>query len=336
MYCYKNISKKDYEQFIQTRSEANFLHSWQWGEAYILVGQAVHRIGIYDGDNVVGVLQAVVENARRGRYIEVAGGPLIDWDNEAIVNIALQAMADLGRREACVCVRFRPQLEFKPEYMQYFKSLGLKKAVLHLRAEHTSIINLSQTKEGILMNMRKQTRYEIRRGEKLNVKVVRSNTPESVEEFYTIQCETARRQGFRLPKKSFYDSLAKTFADSLRIYKAEEAGQVLAMAMVIFYNNEADYFQGSSTPRGRDLPGAYVLQWNIIKDAKRAGITSYNLFGIAPEGAKNHRFSNITTFKNGFGGASIRYMPAHDIVLKKLPYLKSWSIEIIRKRTRNL
>ena len=44
--------------------------------------------------------------------------------------------------------------------------------------------------------------------------------------------------------------------------------KLLAQAFIILYGNEAVYHYGASTDEGRNHPGAYLIQWEAVKEAK--------------------------------------------------------------------
>ena len=73
-----------------------------------------------------------------------------------------------------------------------------------------------------------------------------------------------------------------------------------------------------------------------MKDAKAMGINRYNLFGIAPPNSPHHRYAGVTTFKTGFGGEQVAYLPAHDLVIKPLHYKLVHILEEARKKRRHL
>jgi lipid II:glycine glycyltransferase (peptidoglycan interpeptide bridge formation enzyme) len=99
---------------------------------------------------------------------------------------------------------------------------------------------------------------------------------------------------------------------------------------------EAVYHEAASTEESRKLPGAYALQWRVIRDAKDLGFKRYNLFGIAPPNTPNHRYAGVTTFKTGFGGEQIAYLPAHDLIIRPFRYKFVRVVEDIRKKRRHL
>lgn len=336
MFSARPIDQATWDGFVQTYGAANFLHAWQWGDLHETLGDQVYREGIYKDDSLVGVLLGIVKDARRGRYLEVPGGPLIDWADDDTVVFATNELRRIAEEATCVFVRVRPQLEATGEHHSLLKAHQFKLAPMHLHAEHTNILDITASEDELLSGMRRQTRYEVRRADKQGVVVSWASNAAAIEEFYTVQADTARRQGFIPPSRAFLDAQLAAFGNDLRVYRAEKDGQLLTLALVIFYGNEADYHEGASTPEGRSQPGAYAIQWQAIRDAKARGIVRYNFWGIAYTNDPKHRYAGVTTFKRGFGGKDTTYLPAHDLVIHRLKYVKNWVIETIRKKVRKL
>jgi lipid II:glycine glycyltransferase (peptidoglycan interpeptide bridge formation enzyme) len=84
------------------------------------------------------------------------------------------------------------------------------------------------------------------------------------------------------------------------------------------------------------MPGAYALLWQVIKDLKADGYKRFNLWGIAPAGQPQHRYAGVTTFKTGFPGDVVEFVPAHDLILNRIGYLKDYVVEVARKKKRHL
>ena len=99
---------------------------------------------------------------------------------------------------------------------------------------------------------------------------------------------------------------------------------------------EGDYYEAASTELNRKLPGAYAIIWQAMRDLKADGYERFNLWGIAPAGEPHHRYAGVTTFKTGFGGSVVEYVPAHDMVISKAKYLKNWLVETARRKRRHL
>ena len=318
--------------------EANFLQSPLWAEANRLVG---HKIIVETFDETAMFL-SIVKNARRGRYLEIPGGPLVDWHDRAIVDKVFAKIIDVTKREKCVFARFRPQLLRTVENERLVdrlkKSYDLRPAPMHLHAQNTVILDLKKSEDELLMSMRRQTRYEVRRADKLGLKVVEDHSESAFREFHEVQSETAKRQDFIPPsEKELLAERAAFLPDHLKLYKVlDSENRPVAYGLILIYGNEAEYFEAASTELNHKLPGSTALLWRAIKDLKTAHLERFNLWGIAPPGATHHRYSGVTTFKTGFGGDVVEYIPAHDIVLSKLKYKLDELVENARKRKRNL
>ncbi len=336
--------EKIWQKVQEKYEEANFLQSPEWQKMNELVG---HKVIIEHFADEAWCLM-IVKDARRGRYLEIPGGPLLNWEDDALVRRMLALIRKVAVREKCVFVRIRPQLSRKKEFL--LDDLGFKKAPMHLHAEHTVMLDLTKSEDELLAGMRRQTRYEVRRSEKLAIKVEKANDQKIFKEFHSVQAETALRQNFVPPDLKTLLAEREAFADQAWIYRAKVSKKTLsdgknpeaavddpiAYGLILISGREADYFEAASTDLNRKLPGAYALQWQGIKDLKQRGIERYNLWGVAPSGQKRHRYAGVTTFKTGFGGEVVEFVPAQDLVIKPLRYGVDWVIEMIRKKRRHL
>jgi lipid II:glycine glycyltransferase (peptidoglycan interpeptide bridge formation enzyme) len=235
--------------------------------------------------------------------------------------------------------------------------LGLKKSPMHLAAEHTVMIDLSRSEDELLAAMRRQTRYEVRRAGKLGITVERGDSEELFREFHEVQLETAKRQGFVPPSLRVLLAEREAFLGTIWIYIARTGtsgeeendsksarsktpnyreGEAIAYGLIIHDGNEGDYYEAASTDLNRKMPGAYALLWQVMKDLKAEGYERFNLWGIAPAGQPNHRYAGVTTFKTGFGGEVVEYVPAHDLVISKVRYMADFAFETLRKKRRHL
>ncbi|MBM3210531.1 aminoacyltransferase, partial [Candidatus Saccharibacteria bacterium] len=253
-----------WQAFQAQFSEANFLQSWQWGEVNERAGHVVIReVYLSSQANSVATVgwMGFVKNARRGRYLEVPGGPLLDWTDQVQVSEVLERIKKVARQHGCVFVRLRPQAESNKSIEASLSRCGARKAPMHLHAEHTNVMSLTPTEDELLAAMRRQTRYEIRRASKRGVRVEAVTANEAIDEFYTLQADTARRQGFVPPSKSFLAYQAAGFKKQLVLYRAYKDKQLLNAALVINDGREAVYHEAASTEAARREPGAYALVW---------------------------------------------------------------------------
>lgn len=249
MTKFKIIDAKDrqvWDDFVTSHPEANFLQSWDFYEFYRSRGNEVVRRIVVEEDakpaetkknrknnqsgmekdhtcveenqngRIIGAYAGVVEKAKRGHYLAVAGGPILDWQNRELVERIFQDMRDQGRAHQCAFVRVRPQLaknsgELLLKELAADKTLGLRiqPAPMYLSVEFAGVLDLDKDEEEILKGMRQRLRRALRKGEKNGIEVETSTDPADIREFYQIQMQTAGRHGFVAFSEDF---LTKQFA----------------------------------------------------------------------------------------------------------------------------
>jgi lipid II:glycine glycyltransferase (peptidoglycan interpeptide bridge formation enzyme) len=342
----KNITKPQWEKALDKFPDANFLQSWAWGEFHQKLGHPIYRIEFGNG-----MFQAIVEPAKRGRHLIVPGGPLLknyfslpQWQQ------AVTLLKEIALKEKCVFIRIRPQAENYDRLSEIAKQIGFLPAPMHLHAQLTRILDLTKTDEELLSEMRKSTRYEIKKSLKMGIRVEQSQDENLIDDFIRLQAETAKREGFVPFSKKFLleqfrefkvtDFVELFFVNQLRPGLATAAGPGLSkpicMAFVIFYRGEAVYHYAASSNEARKIPAAYAIQWAIIQEAKKRSCKTYNLWGdVADEKILSHRFAGPSLFKRGFGGKQYAYFPAHDLPLN-WKYWINWVVENLRRIIRSL
>jgi peptidoglycan pentaglycine glycine transferase (the first glycine) len=330
-------NKRVWENFVLSRESKSFLQSWNWGEVNKIMGHRVGRVGYYDGHKLAGVCLYIVQKAKRGPYIVVPGGPIIDWNNNKLVESVAKDIREKGVDYKVWFVRVRPELVDNEKNRKQFRKLGFVDSPMHLHAESTQIVDISKGDEDILYSMRKNTRYYIRKSLKCGLNVKISKNPDDYKTLEKLQEETAKRHKFvPFPPRLFRAQL-ETFADDdqAAIFIVRKKRKILAAAIIIFYGEIAYYHHSGSVGEYKNIPYSYFLQWKIIQEAKRRGMKYYNLWGVAPTSDTKHRFAGVTVFKKGFGGEQINWLHAKDLPLKKY-YWFTHVFELFRKNIRGL
>ena len=324
-------SEETWREVCERYEEANFLQSPAWARANELMD---HKV-VWISEEPLAWCMGIVKNAKRGRYLEIPGGPLMDWAQ--LGEVMVKEIRRVAEENKCVFVRMRPQLVKTAENLALMEKLGFRLAPMHLHAEHTVMIDLTKSEETLLAEMRKQTRYEVRQAERLGLRIWRGNSESLFKEFHEVQLETAKRQNFVPPSLEVLLAEREAFGKNAQIYVVDSAdGQRICYGLMLSDAKEAEYYEAASTNLGRKLPGSYGMLWRAMRDLKKQGIKRFNLWGIAPEGAKNHRYAGVTTFKKGFGGEVVEFVPAQDLVIKPFRYKLDYCVETLRKKLRKL
>ena len=337
-YELKEIKNKNtWEKFVFSRNPKSFLQSWNWGETYRLVGNEIFRLGFYQKENLVGVCLVIKEKARRGIYFLIPGGPLLDWENRPLVNFFLITVKNLAKKEKVWFVRVRPELLDCKDSRTLFSRLGFISAPMHLHAENTWVLGIMPDEEQILLEMRKNTRYSIKKSLKENLSFEETIDPKHSTILKRLQDETVERHKFVGFTERLFWAQLKTFGKDgqAKLYICKKGNTPLVASIIIFYGDYAYYHHSGSSEKARKILASYFTQWKIIQEAKARGLKYYNMWGIAPPDKPRHRFAGVTLFKKGFGGERVDWLPAHDLVVSPF-YWATYLIETARRITRRL
>ena len=331
-------SREDWDAFITSHTDSNFLQSWDFYEFHASRGNQIIRRIALDGDTIIAAYAGVVETARRGTYLAIAGGPILDWDNKKLVSLVFDDIKSQASTHHCVFARIRPQLELSDKSLHLMQSLGLQKAPMYLSAEYVGILDLTQSEEDILAGASQGFRRKLRKAEKNDITIETSTDPAIVKTFYQLEVEHAKRQGFVAFSESFLEKQFTAFAQNNEaiMYIAKKDGEILAMNFMIFYGPEASYHYGVSSPLGNQYSAAPLLHLTAMREARQRHIQRYNLWGIVGPEEKSHRFYGVSEFKRSFGCTELKYTPAHDLVINKSKYLLTKSVESVRKKLRHV
>lgn len=211
---------------------------------------------------------------------------------------------------------------------------GFRKAPADIQPPSTVLLDISLSEEELLKNMKPKTRYNIRLADKKGV-VVSGCGVEKLSVWYGLYEETAARDkisihGFDYYKKLFELADREKEAD-LRLYLASAEGDVIAGIIVLFYGKEAVYLYGASCGRKRETMPAYALQWRAIRDAKKAGCSEYDFFGISPSEDPSHPMYGLYRFKTGFGGKIVHRPGCWDFPCRPFLYMLYCKAESLRR-----
>ena len=340
MINFKNAeNREEWDAFIKNHEDSNFLQSWDFYEFHASRGKTIiRRLGVTDEGEIVSAYAGVVETAKRGRHLAIAGGPIFDYTNRHLWNLTIKDIKEQGKSANCVFVRIRPQAPLSEKTCALLKSLGLKKSPMFLSVEYAGILDLHDSEEEILKNASQGFRRKLRKAEKSEITIETSKDPKIIHTFYELEVAHAKRQGFIAFSEDFLKKQFEAFAknDEVIMYIAKKDGEILAMNFMIFYGPECSYHYGVSSELGTKYSAAPLLHITAMREARKRGIFRYNLWGIVGLDETSHRFYGVSEFKRSFGCKELKYTPAHDIVLQPALYSFTALVENIRKKIRHL
>lgn len=331
--------QKKWDKFVTSHDDANFLQSWAWGDFHESRKKTVvRRVALDNDDKIIASYVGQVETAKRGTYMAIAGGPIMDWSNKKLREAVFADIEEQAEKNHCVFVRIRPQIVENEKNRALFKQLGLKPAPMYLSVEYAGVLDISRPEEDILAGASQGLRRKIRKAQKNNITITTSTDPKEIKTFYKIQLETAARQKFVEFSEDFLRKQFEAFAkyDEVKLYTAKLGDEILAQNFMIFYGNEASYHYGVSTELGTKYSGAPLLHMQAMRDARERGIKRYNFWGITAEDDTKHRFYGVSQFKRSFGVEELIYLHAHDLIIKPAQYKLTYLLEKTRAKIRHV
>lgn len=311
----------------------NFLQSWEWGEMQQSYGREVRRYVIQYLLEPVAAIQFVVYPLAFGRkYVFSPRGPVVCTDNVG----RLQSALDSFMRVPGVLEWFAAEkiLFWRAESTSpLLADMTAWTQVADVQPAHTITLDLTQTTDELLSQMKQKTRYNIRLAERKGVRIEwPTDYAPATERFLTLVNATSERHGIRHHPNAYYKKMVEQLAPQgmLTIGEAWHQDMLLSSCIFIHHGNTTTYLHGASSEEKKNLMGPYALQWAAIERAKAAGMATYDFFGVSPEGNTKHRLAGVTRFKEGFGGVRVQYPGTFEFPISRLWYMIYRTLKSVR------
>ncbi len=333
-----------WDNFFNSVGSPSFHQTWAWGELQKSLGYKILRLGIYDKNDLVGIALTIKIRSKRGNFLFVPHGPLfnipairlsilVHQKDISFVNEGLKTLTDYLKKcaldDGFSFIRIASIFTDNETNREIFAKLNYHKSPIYIHAETMWAVDLSGEEESLLQNMRKTTRYLIRRGMRNGIKITKVTSNNAVEPFWKLYKETYTREHFTPFPKSYIKSEFEAFDVDHRAvfffgdippkFAQQGMSQTQAASLVLFTNSTGYYHQGASIHT--QYPVAHVLQWFSMLEAKRRGCRYYNFYGIYKKRRTPVSWKGLSLFKEGFGGFQIDYLPTQDYIISPKYYI---------------
>lgn len=306
----------EWDALFTGAGSVSFMQDWAWGEVQKNLGYDAARVHGKSKSGTEYIAQIIKIRAKRGSMLFVPYGPLL-LDQSKPYARALEHLTtylqNLAKTESFTFIRIAPAIEHSEEMWKQVVELGFRKAPIYMHAERMWVLPvINKTDDELLTDMRKTTRYSIRKAQKEGVQIEMRTDTEALSDFWDIYEETATREDFNPFSKEFIEYEFDAFRqnNNAEFFFARHQNKITAGALIIYTKTGAFYHQGASTHS--KVPSAYLLQWEAIRAAKKRGCSVYNFWGIMQEGRTPKAWKGLSLFKTGFGGRQIDYLPTID------------------------
>jgi len=281
----------------------------------------------------------------RLRIQYIPKGPLLDWDNAPLRHQVLADLERFARRRGAIFVKMDPDIPLgwgipgEPSACESGAGLAIQRAITErgwlfsaeqIQFRNTVEIDLRPEENGLLAGMKQKTRYNIRLAERKGVKV-RTGTPADFTDLYRMYAETSVRDGFVIREEAYYRAVWQAFTCPAQVSTlggqpvcepliAEVDGVPVAAVVIFRFAQRAWYLYGMSIQAHREKMPNYLLQWEAMRRAQKAGCTAYDLWGAPDVFTESDPLWGVFRFKEGLGGQVARHLGAWDWPVNHLFY----------------
>lgn len=295
-----------------------FVQSYEWISFQRSLGNECFPFAWFDdSNNIVAVAAAVLVRAKRGSYLYIRNGPVLDWDNKVLMHQCINDLKTAAKKIGVWFIRLSPLTETE---------INLKNSVndpMHdVEALDTWIVDVRKSEEELLSMTKKKHRYDIRKSiqpepEGAGLESEIRTDVSAIDIFYDLLSDTIRRQGWNAYSKEYIRKEFEAFSNQNKasIIFAKKDGKYIAGGVFIHFANQTFYHYGASLSEYNKIPGPYRVIWEAIRLSKEKNISFVNLWGVSPEDKPKHPWFGLSRFKRKFPGFEQKWSHSKDIPL---------------------
>lgn len=269
---------------------------------------------------------AILTKRPGGNYLYLPYGPVATTE-QGFKN-ALESLQKLAKSQSAIFIRVEP---ISSEMAKFLPSTAKK--TKDISPADTWVLDLTPDVPTLLTNFSQGTRTRYNTYAKKGLSVEVTKDPDDIKYLVALQAKLFKQKNLNTFSENYLKAeLSQPFA-SLYLVKYHHPegkdreehepadGQVLAASLFFDHDGTRYYMQSAADTEYKKFPATVALLSKAIFDAKDQGITKFDFWGIAPEGAPDsHPWAGFTKFKQSFGGYPVHYAGTYDIVLNPAKY----------------
>ena len=311
---------KQYDKFIGSQKQAQFLQSTGWQKFQESLGRKTWLVGVEeDGKLVAGSLVVKYSLPLGQSYLYSPRGPVMN-DDEQVWNTMVEGIKKIAKEEGVIFYRAEPGMT-QTKIADCRLQIADLKTTKPIQPKDSLLLDLSKTEDQLLSEMHHKTRYNIRLAERKGVEIKFGEN--NFEDFWKILEETYKRQGVKTHLSGYYEKMLKVGEEDgfkVQLVSAYYEKKIVACNLVVYYGDMVTYLHGGSLGEYRNIMAPHLLQWATIQRVKEDGYKWYDFWGIAPDDNPKHPWAGVTRFKKGFGGVVMHYPGTFDVVFDRVKY----------------
>lgn len=334
-YKLLNGNIPDWNDFFLHSTYCSYISSIPYVYTKMLVGKSIETFLFESNENIISGAHYAIKSSKANiiKTADILAGYIFKSEpNQELLSNLLDHFNEWSKSKNASYLRYFPWLPKSIsnntlKYYDWFDDLMKSKGFKPIKpGKYTYWIDLTKSEEDLLKQMKRQTRYEIKRAQDSPIVIERFDKPtnELFSTFWNLYHNLGQEKSFRTlePKQlrqEFYSLMNAGYANLFIAYCNNIA------VNVSFASNlgRASYLYGAINPNFKSIahcpsPGQ-IAQWEMIKYMKSRGNKIYDM-GFCPGAVpvKDHSAYSIWRFKYGFGGVPVEFLPVYGKVLQPL------------------
>ncbi|MBW3538176.1 peptidoglycan bridge formation glycyltransferase FemA/FemB family protein [Candidatus Parcubacteria bacterium] len=311
---HQGVPDRDWDERL-VRLGGHFLQSRPWAQFQAALGR-----NVLSARNASWAWGAAERQGRGVNYLYAPYGPCADADG---LTAALESLAAAGRGHGADFVRFEPQTSqaAASSIAATLEKLAAK-PFAEVNPSHTWVLDLAPDEAVLRSGLSSGNRNIINKAERAGISCREANA-DGVEPFLAMLHDTYTRAGIKAYDDDYYRTMLQVLhpAGAARLVYAYYQGKPVAGVIVYDWNGRRHYAHAAADQAvNRQINAARMLVWFLIMGAKRAGLTAFDFWGVAPDDDPKHPWHGLSKFKKSFGGNGVQYAGTWDLPLKPAKY----------------
>lgn len=318
------MDMKEYEDFCSQSENGSFTQSKCWAEVkdnwlpeYIIAKD--------NKGSTVGTMLVLVKKIPfcNTAMLYAPRGPVCDFHDINALRLIFEQVLAVARKHRAYTLKIDPLIdENDTQAIENLRSLGFdyhgeKVGYDNIQCRENYRIELGKrTADEVYSSFKLKWRYNIRLAEKKGVEC-RFCGVEALDDFDTLMRQTAKRDGFDMRTKEYFEKILRAFNGSSGLCMCYHNGVALSGALYIDFADTVSYVYGCSSDIKRNLMPNYLMQWNMIKYAADKCRRIYDFCGVPYWYDETHRNYGVYRFKSGFCGEVKTWAGEFDYTFRK-------------------
>lgn len=325
-------SRREWDAFVAAEFPpvGAFLQSFEWGDFKEKLHGTVSRFALVDGGAWVACFQLEIHRLPFGSsYGYAPRGPVLKkniWDDDTKVNEIFSCIADYVKKSMpeLIFVRFEPP--HKKIFFCYDEP-PFKACARQIQPRRNQLVSLAAPEE-LLKTFSADLRHDIRAAERLGISISDKERLSLEEEraFEAMKMQTGARSGKNIfPSAEYFKNLLSSLPGGasrsdapprMRFFvAADKNGAAVAINLNVLFAGTLTYLYGVSYTGTISKRAPAYLHWKTALYARDHGFRYYDLGGV-----DDRTWHGLTYFKRQFGGETLEYIGAVDVIIRPFAY----------------